>query len=336
MESPTLANWVGDVESFSSHQWQHQPAVFTPETLASPFDLDELDVAFDSGLLRTPYLEMVRSNKVTVPTDAYTTSRVVNGTTHHGFADRAKVVGLMRAGATLLLRHVDQWHRPTADLVARLSGELDRRVEAFFFVTPADGQGLATHRDDADVFALQVAGRKTWYVHSAPKTADWPLGELPDDEDSPQLLRGVLEPGNVLYIPRGFAHRAVGEAGLSAHLSLTVRDIFLPDLAAALQQCLTENLDIPARPLGEAAIKDACATLLGHARAQLATITPDDLRLAARAAQTRQPGGEPPRSETFTATAEDWDSDTPGTKRPALASVARTWHRLRDAARGTP
>ncbi|MFG2670466.1 JmjC domain-containing protein [Streptomyces sp. NPDC048445] len=336
MESPTLANWVGDIESFSSHQWQHQPAVFTPETLASPFDLDELDVAFDSGLLRTPYLEMVRSNKVTVPTDAYTTSRVVNGTTHHGFADRAKVVGLMRAGATLLLRHVDQWHRPTADLVARLSGELDRRVEAFFFVTPADAQGLATHRDDADVFALQVAGRKTWYVHSAPKTADWPLGELPDDEDSPQLLRGVLEPGNVLYIPRGFAHRAVGEAGLSAHLSLTIRDISLPDLAAALQQCLTENLDIPARPLGKAAIKDACATLLGHARAQLATITPDDLRHAARAAQTQQPGGEPARPETFTATAEDWDSDTPGTKRPGLASVARTWHRLRDAARGTP
>ncbi|MEV0920242.1 hypothetical protein AB0I93_39190, partial [Streptomyces sp. NPDC049967] len=143
-------------------------------------------------------------------------------------------------------------------------------------------------------------------------------------------------PATVHSHPRGFAHRAVGEAGLSAHLSLTIRDISLPDLAAALQQCLTENLDIPARPLGEAAIKDACATLLGHARAQLATITPDDLRLAARAAQTRQPGGEPTRLETFTATAEDWDSDTPGTKRPGLASVARTWHRLRDAARGTP
>ncbi|MGN5637423.1 JmjC domain-containing protein [Streptomyces sp. AC154] len=334
MESPTLADWVGDVESFSSHQWQHKPAVFTPETLASPFDLDELDAAFDSGLLRTPYLEMVRSNKVTVPAEAYTTSRLVNGTTQHGFADRAKVVGLLRAGATLLLRHVDQWHRPTADLVARLSGELDRRVEAFFFVTPADGQGLAIHRDDADVFALQVAGRKTWYVHGAPTTSDWSLGELPDEEDSPQLLRRVLEPGHVLYIPRGFA-----QAGLSAHLSLTIRDISLRDLAAALQQCLTEGLDAPARPLGEAAIADAAATLLDHARTKLATIAPDDLRHAARAAQTqtqaRQPGGEAPRPETFTATARNWDSGTPGTKRAGLGSVVRTWHRLRDAGRTT-
>lgn len=335
MESPTLANWVGNVESFTSHQWQHEPAVFTPETLGSPFDLDELDSAFESGLLRTPYLEMVRSNKVTVPAEAYTTSRLLNGTTHHGFADRAKVVALLRAGATLLLRHVDQWHLPTADLVTRLSGELDRRVEAFFFVTPADGQGLATHRDDADVFALQVAGRKTWYVHGAPTTADWSLGELPDDEDSPQLLRSVLEPGHVLYIPRGFAHRAVGEAGLSAHLSLTIRDISLADLRTALQQCLTEGLTVPARPLGEAAIAEAAATLLGHARTKLATIEPRDLLLAARTAQTRHLA-DAPRSQTFTETARDWESGAPRTKRAGLGSVVRTWRRLRDATDTAP
>ncbi|MCX4768786.1 cupin domain-containing protein [Streptomyces sp. NBC_01260] len=332
MESPTLADWVGDVKSFTSHQWQREPAVFTPQTLASPFDLDELDAAFDSGLLRTPYLEMVRSNKVTVPADAYTTSRVVNGTTHHGFADRAKVVALLRAGATLLLRHVDQWHRPTGDLVTRLSGELDRRVEAFFFVTPADGQGLAIHRDDADVFALQVAGRKTWYVHGAPTTADWSLGELPDDEHSPQLLHSVLEPGNVLYIPRGFAHRAVGEAGLSAHLSLTIRDLSLQDLRTALERCLTDGLDVPARPLGEAAIADACATLLSHVRAKLATVEPGDLRLAARAAQARQQV-QATRAETFAGTARDWEAGALGAKRAGLASVVRTWRRLRDAAR---
>jgi hypothetical protein len=122
----------------------------------SPFNLDELDTAFHTGLRRTPYLEMVRSGKVVVPPGAYTTSRVVQGATHHGFADRAKVISLLRGGATLLLRYVDQWHPATGELVARLSEEIDRRVEAFVFVTPADGQGLATHRDDADVFVLHA------------------------------------------------------------------------------------------------------------------------------------------------------------------------------------
>ncbi|WP_441247677.1 JmjC domain-containing protein [Kitasatospora sp. McL0602] len=333
MESPTLAGWVGDVESFTGHQWQREPAVFRPETLVSPFDLDELDAAFDRGLLRTPYLEMVRSDKVVVPPDAYTTSRVVNGTTHHGFADRAKVVALLHGGATLLLRYVDQWHGPTAELAARLSEEIDRRVEAFFFLTPAGRQGLAVHRDDADVFVLQVAGRKTWYVHDAPTVTDWSLGELPDDEHSPQLLQSVLEPGSVLYVPRGFAHRAVGETGLSAHLSLTVRDISLEDLRTALAQRLADGLDLPARPLGEAAIADASALLLDHVRAKLDTIAPADLRLAARAAQTRQPATAQP--ETFAETARNWETAGPRARLTGLASVGRTWRRLRDVT-GTP
>ncbi|MCC3776000.1 cupin domain-containing protein [Streptomyces sp. UNOB3_S3] len=332
MESPTLAGWVGHVEDFAARRWQREPAVFTPGTLASPFGLDELDAAFDGGLLRTPYLEMVRSDKVVVPPEAFTTSRVVNGTTHHGFADRAKVVALLRSGATLLLRRVDQWHRPTADLVARLSEEIDRRVEAFFFLTPAGGQGLAVHRDDADVFVLQVAGRKTWYVHDAPAVADWSPGELPDGERSPRLLHRVLEPGDVLYVPRGFAHRAVGAAGLSAHLSLTIRDISLQDLRTALERLLSEGLDLPARPLGEAAITDACATLLGHARARLDAIGPEDLRPAARAARTRRPDA-PPVTETFAGTARDWETGAPGTRRAGPASVSGAWRRLRDAAR---
>ncbi|GLX21962.1 JmjC domain-containing protein [Streptomyces lavendulae] len=328
VQSPTLAAWVGDVADFAEHRWQREPAAFTPPSPCPPFDLDELDAAFDSGLLRTPYLEMVRSNKVVVPPDAYTASRVVNGIAYSGFADRAKVVAQLRAGATLLLRCVDQWHRPTGELVARLSEELDRRVEAFFFVTPVGGQGLAVHRDDADVFVLQVAGSKTWYVHDAPAVADWQPGELPDDEHSPRLLHTVLGPGGVLYVPRGFAHRAVGAAGLSAHLSLTIRDVCLQDLRAALEKLLTEGLDLPARPLGEPAVADACAALLRQVRTASDTVTPDDLRLAARAARARQPAEPaPPLAET----ARTWD--TAAGRAGGLTSVGRTWRRLRGAAR---
>ncbi|MET8539758.1 cupin domain-containing protein [Kitasatospora sp. NPDC004799] len=338
MESPTLADWVGDVRSFTGRQWQREPALFPRQGAAAPappFDLDELDAAFDGGLLRTPYLELVRSDKVTIPPEAFTTPRVVNGVTHHGFADRAKVLALLRGGATLLLRRVDQWHRPTGDLVARLTEELDRPVEAFFFVTPAGGQGLAVHRDDADVFVLQAAGRKTWYVHDAPTEADWRLGELPDDERSPLRLHGVLEPGGVLYVPRGFAHRAVGAGGLSAHLSLTVRDLSVQDLRAALERQLTEGLGLPARPLGEAAITDACAALLEHARARLAALGPEDLLRAARARPPIAPESpaSPESSETLAAAARAWEPGAPATGRTGPASLSRTWRRLRGASR---
>lgn len=323
MNSPTLTGWVGDAAAFTARQWQRAPAVFTPEGAVSPFGLDALDTAFESGLLRTPYLEMVRSDKVVVPPTAYTTARVVLGTTHHGFADRAKVISLLHDGATLLLRYVDQWHPATRALVARLSEEMDRRVEAFFFVTPAGGQGLATHRDDADVFVLQAAGTKTWYVHAAPTVADWSLGEIADDEHSPRLLRTALEPGSVLYVPRGFAHRAVGTAGLSAHLSLTVRDISLPDLCSALQQELSRDLDLPARPLGQAAISDACATLLDHVRARLGTLTPQDLERAARSRHARRPVDAADR-ETLAEAARNWNSGQPPDDAPDPVSADRT------------
>ncbi|MFF4379998.1 JmjC domain-containing protein [Kitasatospora sp. NPDC001547] len=332
MESPTLADWVGDVRGFTGRQWQREPALFPredPGACAPPFDLNELDAAFDGGLLRTPYLELVRSDKVTIPPEAFTTPRVVNGVTHHGFADRAKVLALLRGGATLLLRRVDQWHRPTGDLVARLSEELDRPVEAFFFVTPAGGQGLAVHRDDADVFVLQAAGRKTWYVHDAPATADWRLGELPDGERSPLRLHGVLEPGGVLYVPRGFAHRAVGAGGLSAHLSLTVRDLSVQDLRTALAGQLAEGLGLPDRPLGEAAITEACAALLDHARARLDALRPEDLLRAARA----RPPAPRATTETLAEAARTWEPGAPAAGRTGPSSVSRTWRKLRGAAR---
>jgi DNA-binding IscR family transcriptional regulator len=81
----------------------------------------------------------------------------------------------------------------------------------------------------------------------------------------------------------------VGAAGLSAHLSLTVRDISLQDIRSALEHQISEGLRLPARPLGEAAITDACTTLLDHVRTTLETISAEDLRLTARARRVRQP-----------------------------------------------
>lgn len=330
LASPVLAGWVGDLEAFSAEHWQTKPATFTPQHFTSPFDLDELDGAFDSGLLRAPYLEMVRSNKVVVPPAAYTTSRVINGQPHQGYAERSKVVALLRGGATLLLRCVDQWHPATAELVSRLSDELGRRIEAFFFVTPAGGQGLAVHRDDADVFVLQASGTKTWYVHDAPATADWSPGELPDDERSPRLLRTVLEPGGVLYVPRGFAHRAVGAAGLSAHLSLTIRDVSLDDLRTALEARMSEGLSLPELPLGEDAIRRACATLLGHYRACLEAISPDELRLAARTLHSRRPAEATP-PETLAEAAHTWDGAQTRSPLGGLSSLGSGRRRRRSA-----
>jgi len=273
MGTPILDQWVGDTEEFLSAYWETRPGVFRPPAGSySPFTLADADAALETGLFREPYLEMWEEGPI--PLSCYTTTRNISRATPGGFADGGRIRALMEQGATLLLRSVDHWHRPTRDVLAALAGELGRAVEAFFFVTPPGHQGLPLHRDDADVLVLQVAGRKDWRIHEQPDSADWRAGPV-DPAAGPEpaeILRTALDPGEVLYVPRGFAHRALGAQGLSAHLSITVRDVGTADLAAALRDLLAEGSPAE-RPLGHQAITGAAERLLQEARSRLTDLS---------------------------------------------------------------
>jgi ribosomal protein L16 Arg81 hydroxylase len=285
MNAAELHRWVGDVDQFMSTYWRREPVVLETDP-PTPMDLDDIDAVLASGLLRTPYVEMIRAED-DIALETFTESREVLFKAAGGFADSNAILALLEEGATLLLRNTEQWHRPTAELVARLVGETGRRVEAFFFVTPPGHQGLPLHRDDADVFLLQVAGSKLWTVRSGPPNDNWRPGPV-SGEPGPVLLDAKLTKGQVLYIPRGYAHSAVGAQGLSVHLSLTVREIGGSHLVRAVPRLLLEGIGLPARPLVESGLLDSAATLLEVARSRLATLRPVDLVRHAREMQLDQ------------------------------------------------
>jgi hypothetical protein len=81
------------------------------------------------------------------------------------------------------------------------------------------------HWDTHDVFAVQMQGRKAWQVF-APVVAQ-PLGQhrsfYYDIPKTEPLLSVVLEPGDVLYIPRGFVHQVRSpDDSDSLHLAIGV------------------------------------------------------------------------------------------------------------------
>ncbi|WP_369221629.1 cupin domain-containing protein [Streptomyces sp. R39] len=289
-----LPCWVGDVSTFFATYWRREPAVFDTAPNA-PMDIRDVDAALAGGLLRTPHLEMTTADE-RIDAARYTTSREVLFQQVAGYADHERVLDLLKGGATLLLRNTEHWHRPTAALVSRMSEELERRVEAFFFVTPPGGRGLALHRDDADVLLLQVSGSKQWTVRGGPSRSDWRIGKVTEDA-GPALLETTLTPGQVLYIPRGYAHSAVGRQGLSVHLSLTVREVSAPHLVHALQRLLVHGLRLPRRPLDDEALLAGAATLIDAARERIATVEPADLLRSARDAQRVQPLNDHDRAD---------------------------------------
>ncbi|MFJ5840479.1 JmjC domain-containing protein [Streptomyces shenzhenensis] len=287
MTARILDRLVGNTDSFWSH-WRKSPGVFVSGGAAlSPFTLADIDAALASGFFREPYVEMWQDGR-RVQATSFTSSRTVGQEAPAGFADEAKIHALLKDGATLLLRCIDQWHAPTRDLLRVLALELGRAVEAFFFVTPAGQPGLPLHRDDADVLVVQLAGSKSWKVHEGPTDGAWRAGRVRSDEPQPaELFHTVLRPGETLYIPRGFAHRATGQDGLSAHLSLTVREIGVADLSLSLKDHVLRGGDGEAAgegplPRSDDALTAAAAAILDNARRHLADLTPDALVAHAR------------------------------------------------------
>ncbi|WP_405532473.1 cupin domain-containing protein [Streptomyces avidinii] len=276
-----LHRFTGDAAEFIDALRHRTPRVFRPAD--PPLDLlapGELDRWLDSGLLRLPYVQLVTADGE-VPLPRYCPPRTVVGRIEHGYVDGAAVRGFLAEGtATVLLRHIDQWHPAIRTFCEAMRSQLGRQVEAFHFVTPPGTQGRPVHRDDADVFVVQTAGTKTWHLYDAPGDGRWGPGAV-DLPGRPEFTTR-LEPGQVLYVPRGQAHSAVAaDSGVCAHLSFTVREAGGAHLRAGLAALLAET-DLPARPLGEKELLAAAERLLAESRAALATLTAEDLVHRAR------------------------------------------------------
>lgn len=125
---------------------------------------------------------------------------------------------------------------------------LHQPVDASLFWSKA-GAGAVVHYDNRDNLVVQLSGRKRWYVSTdAPglqnnwKQVDEPLPNL-------QRHRAVdLEPGDLLYIPRGTPHTVEGDTE-SLHLAIlfvpvTLRDALIAavDLLSDLDRSYRETL----------------------------------------------------------------------------------------------
>ncbi|MFK5688234.1 cupin domain-containing protein [Ornithinimicrobium sp. LYQ92] len=191
------------------------------------FSADAVDELISRRGLRTPFLRVAKDG-ATAADSTFTSPAGVGAT----ISDQLDDTALWRAfadGATLVLQALHRTWEPVAEFSSRLSGELGHPVQANAYITPPQNRGFDDHYDVHDVFVLQIAGTKRWIIHE-PVHPD-PLRDQPwtdrrsavsEAAAGDAYLDVVLEPGDALYLPRGWLHAAQAQGAVSIHLTLGV------------------------------------------------------------------------------------------------------------------
>lgn len=159
-------------------------------------------------------------------------------------------------GATLYFHLCPQ--APARRWIAELEkdlGQPDLGAQFSLFAVRA-GHGSDLHYDRNENFTIQLRGtkcwqvRKNWFVQNPEE--NWHVGgpapvycdptQVPSEEALPDATRYVLEPGSMLYVPRGYLHL----------------------VTAAQEDSLSCNLMFPTLLWGEALLYVLRARLLAH------------------------------------------------------------------------
>ncbi|CAM5477926.1 hypothetical protein GCM10010329_30090 [Streptomyces spiroverticillatus] len=315
-------------EEFARDVWARTPLLTRAASdfsdLFSPGAVDELIARRG---LRTPFLRVAK-NGTTLPEASFTSSGGVGAT----ITDQLDDTALWRAfadGATLVLQALQRTWQPLTDFTSALSTDLGHPVQANAYVTPPQNRGFDAHYDVHDVFVLQIAGTKRWVIH-APVHPD-PLRDQPwtdhraavaEAAKGEPVIDTLLEPGDVLYLPRGWLHAAEAQGEVSVHLTLGVHNWTRHALAEQLvQSALALLRDDPAMraslPLGVDAPDDDLAFVRERLAAALTASDPVPRFHRARRAQGRP---EPMGPLAQLAALEGVTADTPVRLREALAA----------------
>ncbi len=138
-----------------------------------------------------------------------------------GFVDPVRVNQLFDDGATVILSGLHERLPNLARFSRALESVFSSRVQTNIYMTQAQSQGFRAHYDDHDVIVLQIAGTKEWRFYDTP--IELPLTSQAYDPGQVQVGeetdRFLLQPGDMLYVPRGLAHDAVATGEPSLHIT---------------------------------------------------------------------------------------------------------------------
>jgi hypothetical protein len=156
---------------------------------------------------------------------------------------------------------------------------LDHAVHTNIYITPGEVSGFGPHYDAHDVFIFQISGAKHWKIYKP--VFDLPHASQPFRSQMfrpcAPLLELDIEPGDLLYLPRGFVHTTNTSDCASAHVTLGVTVYTWVELLAIWLQSSKDEASfrraLPPgfahRPQLKQQVKDDFAKLVAELHAKL-------------------------------------------------------------------
>jgi Cupin superfamily protein len=230
---------------FFQHYWGQQPLVLLrhdPQYYAGLFAMRDVDVVLRCGHLRYPDIQLTRQDQAALPQEMYV-GMPTPSPQDYGVPDVNRLYRAYAQGGILFVRALQQHWATVAALCRSLEQCCTHPVNADLYLVHKDSQGFRPHYHPYDDFVLQLEGSELWRTYDfTPQPSVHPSNQpLLQEELPPPAQEVYLQPGDLLYIPRGCVHHALAPERASLHLVLSMHAFTWADLLTSALASLSDE-----------------------------------------------------------------------------------------------
>jgi ribosomal protein L16 Arg81 hydroxylase len=127
----------------------------------------------------------------------------------------------LKKGTAIHILGVEEFKEELNVLVENIENELLTKIEATIHIGINESTGFHPHYDAHDVFVLQISGRKNWKLYGFIESYPVRIGpSIKTEIHNTPIWEGILEQGDMLYLPRGIWHSAEAFKEPAMHVSI--------------------------------------------------------------------------------------------------------------------
>ena len=196
--------------------WLHLPGA--PGRFADLLSWDDLSGMLENTRMAPPHIRLSKDGQTIEP------ERYVHTPPGAGNLPRlesGRLVALLAEGATLVLQGVEEIAPRVRALSHSFRDALAARTHVNLYAGWRSENGFDLHWDPHEVMVLQLHGRKRWQIFGPTQEQPLDIG-VPPKPTGAAVWDGLLNSGDILYLPRGWWHVAHPVNEPSMHLTFGI------------------------------------------------------------------------------------------------------------------